>query len=148
MRQLHNHRLWRLVLTAMLVPLAFVAFWPTPVDQPVQGQLATVLQFLHRLGISARFDYKFVEAAANIALFTPLGLVGSLAFPRMGWWRIGAIGLLISSCMELGQLFFLHNRFASPLDLATNALGAVIGSLLSGLLVKRLEARHLSAADL
>lgn len=139
---LRDQRLWEIVLMAMLVPLAFIAFWPSPVDQPVQGQLASVLQFLHRHGISAWFNYRFVEAAANVALFVPLGTVSSLAFPRKQWWQIGALGLLISGFMELGQLLFLHNRFASPIDLVTNALGAVMGALLTGWALKRLEARH------
>lgn len=132
----------------MLVPLAFVAFWPSPVDQSVQGQLATILQFLHRNGIPAWFNYKSVEAAANVALFIPLGFVGALAIPNKRWWQIGALGLVISCCMELGQLLFLHNRFASANDLLTNTSGAVIGSLLAALLVRGLEPRHRSAADL
>ncbi|MDQ0868259.1 glycopeptide antibiotics resistance protein [Arthrobacter sp. V1I9] len=148
MRHFHNRQRWRLIFAVMLVPLAVVAFWPSPVDQPAQGQLANVLNFLHRHGIPAWFNYKFVEASANVALFIPLGFVCALAYPDKQWWRIGAFGLLISGCMELGQLLFLHNRIASPLDLVTNASGAVIGGLLSAQLVRRLEARRRSAADL
>jgi glycopeptide antibiotics resistance protein len=132
----------------MLILLAFIAFWPTPVDQPVQGQLSGILQFLHSHGIPSWFDYKVVEASANVALFVPLGTVSSLAFPEKRWWRIGAFGLMISSCMELGQLLFLHNRFASPLDLVTNSTGAVVGAVLATWALKKLEARNLSAADL
>ncbi|RKO21531.1 VanZ family protein [Pseudarthrobacter phenanthrenivorans] len=132
----------------MLVPLALIAFWPSPVDQPIQGQLAGILQFLHRHGIPAWFNYRFVEAAANVLLFVPLGIVTKLSFPEKQWWRIGAFGLLISGSMELGQLLFLHNRFASPLDLVTNTSGAVIGALLATAALKKLEARRLSAADL
>lgn len=133
----HNRWLWQLVLAAMLVLLAVVAFWPSPVDQPVQGQLADILNFLHRHGTPAWFNYKFVEASANVALFVPLGFVSALAFPNRRWWQMGAFGLLVSSCMELGQHLFLHSRFASPLDLVTNALGAVIGGLLGSLLVRK-----------
>jgi glycopeptide antibiotics resistance protein len=132
----------------MLIPLAFIAFWPSPVDQPVQGQLADILDFLHRHGIPGWFNYKFIEASANVALFVPLGSVSALAFPDKRWWQVVAFGLLISGCMELGQLLFLHNRFASPLDLMTNTSGAVIGALLAGWALKKLEARRLSAADL
>lgn len=136
------------MLAAMLIPLAFVAFWPSPVDRPVQGQLTSVLQFLHRHGIPAWCNYQFMEASANVALFIPLGFVSALAFPKKRWWQISVFGLLVSCCMELIQLLFLYNRFASPLDLVTNASGAVIGSLLAALLVRRPEARDLSAADL
>ncbi|MGG6380044.1 VanZ family protein [Paenarthrobacter sp. NEAU-H11] len=136
------------MLAAMLVPLAFIAFWPSPIDQPVQDQLAAVLDYLHHHGIPAWFNYKFVEASANIGLFVPLGIVSSLAFPEKQWWQIGAFGLLISGFMELGQLLVLHDRFASPIDLVTNTSGAVIGALLAGWALKRVEARHPAVADL
>jgi glycopeptide antibiotics resistance protein len=132
----------------MLVPLALIAFWPSPVDQPVQGQLTCILRFLHRSGIPDWFNYRFVEASANVALFIPIGFVSSLAFPEKAWWRIGAFGLLISGFIELGQLLFLHDRFASPADLVTNASGSVIGALLASAVRKQVQARRLPAADL
>lgn len=131
MKQLHNHRLWQLVLAAMLVPLALVAFWPTPVDQPVSGQLTSVLNFLRHHGIPRWFNYGFVEKSANIALFLPVGFVARLAFPSKQWWQIGAFGLLVSSCIELGQLLFLHDRFASVSDIVTNTSGAFFGALVA-----------------
>lgn len=136
MRYLRNQLLWRLILAAMLVPLAFIAFWPSPVDEPIQGLLARILRFLHHNGIPTWFNYRFVEASANMALFIPLGIVASLAFPKKHWWQIGAFCLLISGCMELGQLLFLHNRFASPVDLMTNTAGAVMGALLAAWALK------------
>lgn len=148
MKQLENYQLWRFVLIAMLVPLALIAFWPSPVDQPVQGQLAAVLKFLHRHGIPTWFNYTFVEASANVALFVPVGVVSSLAFPSWPWWKTGAFGLLISCCMELGQLLFLHDRFPSPVDLVTNTSGAVIGALLAAAVLKAVQVRRLPAADL
>ncbi|MDT0193813.1 VanZ family protein [Arthrobacter sp. AB6] len=112
------------------------------------GTLAGILDFLHRHGIPAWFNYKFVEASANVGLFVPLGIVSSLAFPNKCWWQVGAFGLLISGCMELGQLLFLHSRFPTPQDLVTNTSGAVMGALLTGWALKRLEARNPSVADL
>ncbi|MET4589366.1 VanZ family protein [Arthrobacter sp. 754] len=143
---LKNPKLWRTVLIAMLIPLAFVAYWPSPVDQPVQGQLSALLRFLHARGIPGWFNYQFVEASANVVLFIPLGAVASLAFAEKRWWQIGALGLIVSGIMELGQLLFLHNRFASPLDVVTNTGGAVIGALLAAAALKQLRARHLAVA--
>ena len=148
MRRLENYRLWRFALIAMLVPLAFIAFWPSPVDQPVKGQLAAVLNFLHHHGVPGWLNYRFVEASANVALFVPVGVVSSLAFPSWPWWKIGAFGFLISCCMELGQLLFLHDRFPSPVDLVTNTSGAVIGALMAAAPSKELQARRLPAAGL
>ncbi len=131
MKHLYNDRLWKLIFLAMAVPLTLIAFWPSPVDKPLSGQLAAVLIFLHRHGVPFWFDYKFVEAAANVVLFMPFGFVAALAFPSKRWWQIGAFGLLVSGCIELGQLLFLQDRFASPSDIATNTSGAVIGALLA-----------------
>ena len=147
-KHLRNRPLWRAVLAAMLIPLALIAFWPTPVDRPVQGILADTLSFLHRHGIPGWFNYQFVEAAANVMLFIPFGFVSAFSFPEKRWWQIGALGLIVSGCIELGQLFFLHDRFASPMDIVTNMSGTLIGALLSAFAVKRLEAHRLAAMNL
>ncbi|MBP1232525.1 glycopeptide antibiotics resistance protein [Arthrobacter sp. PvP102] len=126
----------------MLVPLAMVAFWPTPVDQPVQGELAGFLILIQALGIPRWVNYSLIEASANIVLFVPVGLVVSQAFPSKRIWRLGAFGLVVSSCMELGQQLLLHDRFASPLDLVTNAAGCVIGALAARVSVRELKRRQ------
>jgi glycopeptide antibiotics resistance protein len=144
LKYFQNHGFWRLMLVALLVPLALIALWPSPVDAPVQGQLARILKFLHAHGIPRWVNYKFVEASANVLLFLPLGAVGWLAFPQIGWWRIGILALITSGCIELSQLLFLNNRFASPLDVVTNTGGAVIGALLVAAAHQRLQARRLS----
>ena len=137
MRLLHRQRLWQLVLAALAIPLAFIAFWPSPVDKPVSGQLAAVLTFLHRHGIPSWFNYSFVEASANVVLFIPVGFAAALAFPSKRWWQIGAFGMLLSGCIELGQFLFFHDRFASVSDIVTNTSGAVIGALLAAWAMKK-----------
>ncbi|MEV4987884.1 VanZ family protein [Pseudarthrobacter sp. LMD1-1-1.1] len=137
MRLLNNHRLWQLVLAAMAIPLAFIAFWPSPVDKPVSGQLAGVLSFLHQHNVPLWFNYQFIEASANVALFMPVGFVAALAFPAKRWWQIGAFGLLVSGCIELGQLWFLHDRFESLSDIVTNTSGAAAGALLAAWATKK-----------
>lgn len=129
MKRLRRPLLWRAVLVAMLVPLALVAFWPTPVDKPIQGQLAGILLIIHHLGIPGWINYPVVEATANVALFVPVGVVASQAFPNQHIWQLAAFGLVMSGCIELGQQLFLHERFASPLDIVTNTAGCVIGAL-------------------
>jgi VanZ family protein len=148
LKLIHNRSFWQLSLVMMLVPLAVIAYWPSPVDQPVQGQLADFLSFLQRHGIPHWFNYKFVEAAANVILFVPLGFVSFHAFSCNQWWRVAAFGLAVSGFMELGQLLFLHDRFASSLDLMTNMSGTIVGSLGARIVVKRLEARSRPAAGL
>ena len=122
----------------MLVPLALIAFWPSPVDQPVQGQLASALYLLHRHGLPSWVNYTFVEAAANVAIFVPLGIVGSLAFPTKLWWQIAALGMLISGCIELGQHLFLHHRFATLSDIVANTAGTALGAVPVTILMHKL----------
>ena len=142
MNRLEQPLLWRAVLTAMLVPLAVVAFWPTPVDQPAHGFLTGFFVVIHILGIPGWIDYTLLEASANVALFLPVGAVASLAFPDKRIFRLAAFGLLVSGCMELGQQLFLHDRFASPSDLVTNTTGCVIGALASRIGVRELKRRE------
>lgn len=130
MRGTATPQAWRAVLAGFLAFLTLVGFWPSPVDQPVQGQLAGFLILIHALGVPSWIGYGFVEATANVVLFVPLGVLGALAFPKKPWWQIGALGLLVTGCMEMGQLLFLHDRFPSPLDLATNTAGCLLGFLL------------------
>lgn len=146
--RLEQPPLWRAILTAMLVPMALIAFWPTPVDKPVSAELAAFLTAIHSMGFPRWINYAFVEAAANVALFIPLGTVAALAFPNKRWWQAAAFGLLVSGCMELGQELFLHDRFASPLDIVTNTAGSVIGVLAiraAVQLIKRRQAQRHAA---
>ena len=98
-----------------------------------------VLHLLHGQGIPGWFNYQFVEAAANVVLFVPVGFVSHFAFPEKRWWQIAAFGMLVSGCIELGQLLFLHDRFASPSDIVTNTSGAVTGVLLAVLALQTQE---------
>lgn len=142
MKRLEQRRFWQAILAAMLAPLALVAFWPTPVDQPVQGELAAFLIIIHAVGIPGWVNYSFIEATANVLLFVPVGVVSSQAFPGKRFWQIGAFGLVVSGCAELGQQLFLHDRFASPLDLVTNTAGCVIGALAARASVRALKHRQ------
>ena len=135
-RALATPKVWRNILAGFLAVLALVGFWPSPVDQPVQGQIAGFLFLIHALGAPAWLGYRFIEASANVILFIPLGVMAALAFPRKTWWQIGALGLLVSSFMELGQLLFLSSRYPSRLDLATNTVGCLLGFLLVRSLVR------------
>jgi VanZ family protein len=135
-------QLWRRVFAAFLAVLAFIGFWPSPVDKPVQGELSAVLDFLHECGIPVWFNYTFVEAAANVVLFVPVGIVATLAFPGNRWWRNAALGLVVSGCMELGQQLFLSSRVASPLDLVTNTAGGALGIGLAQAVLRVLKRRQ------
>lgn len=134
-------KIHRWALVCYFVILAFIAFWPTPVDKPVAGDLDALLDFLHRRGIPEWFNYGFIEACANVVLFAPAGLLLAFTFPRKRWWQLLALGAAASGAIELGQLLFLPQRFSSWQDILMNTLGVGVGLLLAALL-KRLSPRR------
>ncbi len=126
------------LLGAYLGVLSLIAFWPSPVDKPYDGQLNAVLRFLHRHGIPGWADYGFVESTCNVLLFVPFGFLVALLLPRRRWWVSAVIGCAASCCIEVGQLLFLNARVASLADVAVNTLGAVIGALLARVAIRYL----------
>ncbi|BCW49591.1 hypothetical protein StoSoilB13_19330 [Arthrobacter sp. StoSoilB13] len=60
-------------------------------------------------------------------MFIPLGIFAAMAFPTRAWWVIAGLGIIVSTCMELGQLLFITARFSSVVDVVMNTLGTVIG---------------------
>ncbi|MFC7847709.1 VanZ family protein [Arthrobacter sp. NPDC057388] len=122
----------RTVLALYLAALAFVAFWPTPVDRPVAGRLQAVLFALHHSGVPELINYNFVEFASNIVMFTPIGMLAALAFPAFHRGRIVLSAFLASCSIELGQKVFLHDRFPSAMDIVANTAGAMLGVWILG----------------
>jgi VanZ family protein len=73
------------------------------------------------------------DIAFNVVAYLPLGMLACLYFRQVGDGRRAivkavALGAALSLVMEALQLF-VPNRVASPLDLASNAAGALIGAL-------------------
>ncbi|WP_104193265.1 VanZ family protein [Cryobacterium sp. Y82] len=137
----HRHSLLRggalWIVLAYFVALALIAFWPTPVDRNVHGAIGAFVTWLHAHGMPNRVDYGTIEFTANIALFIPVGLLLVVLAGARRWWLGPVIGALISAMIELGQLVFLPERFATVNDVVANSLGAVIGTVLA-LIVLRL----------
>ncbi|VXC66358.1 membrane hypothetical protein [Arthrobacter sp. 9V] len=113
-------------------------------DKPIYGGLAAALRYLHGVGVPRWFDYHFVEAAANVAMFIPFGFLARMAWPANAWWHVVGWGLLASTCLELGQSLFLTARFSSLLDVVTNTFGAVVGVAGASLVLRR---AHQEAAE-
>ncbi|MDB5865671.1 MAG: VanZ family protein [Betaproteobacteria bacterium] len=71
-----------------------------------------------------------IDVVANVLLFIPLGFFYRLAQPSRSrsTLQVLALGALVSIAIESAQLFEAV-RNASPLDVATNAIGAWLGAL-------------------
>ena len=109
-----------------LAALLAIAFWPTPVDRPLSGNLTSVIAWLHAHGMPLFIGYNQVEFAANIALFMPFGYLAGI-WSRT-WWHPVAAGLAASVLIEYGQEVFLPDRFSSMFDIVANTLGAAAGA--------------------
>lgn len=110
-----------------------VLLWPTPVDRPLYGKLLRAVNRLQDLGLSG-FSYGFLEAAANVALFIPLGFVAARILSPQRWWLALLLCTVLSAAGELAQDLFLPDRIGNAQDVVLNSAGALIGVVLALLL--------------
>jgi glycopeptide antibiotics resistance protein len=115
------------LLAAYLTALAAITFWPTPVDRQAAGLIQRALAKLHTWGAPSWVNYGMVEWLANVALFVPFGLLVAWMLPRGRAWLAVPLAFAASAVIELGQLAFLSERFATPMDVLANTLGAAAG---------------------
>ena len=81
-----------------------------------------------------RTDVDMLELVLNIAVFVPVGAISYMAFYRLKLIKAVLTGFCLSSVMELSQ-FVLRCGYVSGVDIIHNTLGAVIGALLSLLVI-------------
>lgn len=118
--------------------MAAIAFWPVPVDSAAGPQLTATLNWLHAHGVPQFINYEFVEFSANVIFFIPLGTFLGFAVAR--FWISCGVGFVASALIELGQLLFLPNRYATFQDVVANTIGTCLGAVL-WLIIKKLRQR-------
>ncbi|TFD06115.1 VanZ family protein [Cryobacterium sp. TMT1-62] len=124
------------LMLAYLVALAFIAFWPVPVDRAAYDSLLALIDWLQEHGAPGWVRYGLVEFIANIALFVPVGLFVVLVAGARRWWLAVLVGFAASCTIELGQLIFLPDRFATLADVVANTVGAAVGTVLGLVLLR------------
>ena len=82
------------------------------------------------------FGYGWIEFAANVAMFAPLGLLLTLLLGQP--WRGVLLALALSASAELVQIV-VPSRQASLRDIVANVLGAAIGAAIAGILLSKRE---------
>ncbi|MGV3711272.1 MAG: VanZ family protein [Gemmatimonas sp.] len=86
-------------------------------------------------------EWTIFDLVMNVVMFVPLGFLFRVTRPRnapRAWWMAIVLGAVISSCIETAQLFEA-SRYTSLIDIATNTLGAAVGSFLFSRLSHRLR---------
>ena len=111
------------------IALVLIAFWPTPVDRPASDSLQRLVAWFDRNGLGF-VTYNAIEAGANVLLFVPAGLLLVVLLGARWWWLSILSGMLASVLIELGQNYFLDERFATVDDVYANTIGTVIGTLI------------------
>jgi glycopeptide antibiotics resistance protein len=93
----------------------------------------------HRHGLAGFWTAS--DAIMNVVMFVPIGFVFGLTRPPATparWWQAALLGLLLSTGIEVAQLF-APSRYSSPVDVATNTAGSLIGVLAHGLADRRIR---------
>ena len=120
-------RLGRATLAYLAVMMAIVTLAPFQfAARPVHG-------------LSPIWDW--ADIVMNIVMFLPFGFVYQLTRPAGSpapLWRVCALGALLSGCVETAQLFEAA-RYSSLVDIATNSIGAVLGSAVYSFIVSRIQ---------
>jgi len=121
--------------------LAFVVFWPSPIDAPVEGLLDRAISELHERGVPTFIDYTFIESFANVLLFIPVGFLFGLIVP-LRWWPVALLlGPALSVGIELIQRHLLDARVSTVDDVIANSIGATIGVLIAAIIRAVVRAR-------
>lgn len=120
------------VAYAMLV--AWVTLGPqsdvSAVRAIVQGYAEhALLPLLPFSPLSLLLSERDFEAAANVLMFVPFGILAALWSPRSSWFGIATIGVAASGAIEVAQ-FFLPGRVSDLGDVIANGAGAALGALL------------------
>jgi glycopeptide antibiotics resistance protein len=122
-------RFVQVALVTTILGMGAIAFWPTPVDAPAEGTIYDILSQLYAAGLPRHVSYASIEVAANVLFFLPFGALTAALLSPGKWWVAGLLGGATSGAIELIQLTFLPQRFASVVDIAANFSGAFLGAL-------------------
>jgi VanZ family protein len=120
----------RILLAPYLVVLGLVVFLPAHEAGRVTGIVGWLADAMSTLGVPREPAAVVLEFLANVALFTPLGVLLVLAFPGARWWAVLIAGLVLSTGIELVQLA-IPSRVSSVSDVVANTAGTALGLLLA-----------------
>ncbi|MBP1242230.1 VanZ family protein [Frigoribacterium sp. PvP120] len=127
-----------LATLAYLAGVAWMTLRPTVYGDGTSELLWRVLDLAARHEETDWITFARVEAAANVAMFVPMGMFPALLLPKRAWWVGVVVGLVATVAIESYQATVLSaTRFADPQDLVMNTLGAAIGAAFVGLVLPR-----------
>lgn len=110
-----------------LLGVARMTLWPDFASPEQFDALRSAVAWLTARSIPVSYDG--VEAAANVVMFVPFGVLGGLLVSRRGRWAVLTAGCATSAAIETSQLLFLPTRVATVQDVVLNTAGTAVGLL-------------------
>ena len=107
--------------------VARMTLWPDFASPDELDALRSLVAWLTGHGVPVTYDS--VEAAANVVMFVPFGVLGGLLVSRRHRAAVVAAGCAVSAAIETSQLLFLPTRVATVQDVVLNTAGAAVGLL-------------------
>ena len=128
-----------LLLTVVyLAGVAWMTLRPSVYDANTGALLWRALDVFARHDATSWITFARVEAAANVALFVPMGMFPALLLAKRFWWVGIVVGFAATVAIETYQATVLSaTRFADPQDVMMNTLGAAIGAAFVGIVLPR-----------
>lgn len=125
---------WLVIVARVLLVLVLALLVAAVLSPSNATQFELVLRAAERLrglGLPPRVAAEGrLEVVANVAIVVPVGVLGSLAFPRLRWQDWAAYAFLAALGVELAQGLLLPARMMSATDVVANTLGALLGAWL------------------
>lgn len=114
-----------------LVFVGVLVFSARITDLGIPQVAESALSRLHSVKGLSGIRFGHLEAAANVAIFVPVGFMLGLLMPRRRWWLAVVFGAGLSVLIELFQFVALSQRSATARDVFCNLTGTVIGAVIS-----------------
>ena len=132
-----------------LAGVAWMTLRPSAYGDGTSQLLWRALDAFARHEETSWITFARVEAAANVAMFVPMGMFPALLLPKRAWWVGVVVGFAATCAIEAYQATALSaTRFSDPQDILMNTIGAAIGAAFVGLVLprsRRSRARRSSA---
>jgi glycopeptide antibiotics resistance protein len=117
------------VAVVYVAVVAFIVFWPA--GEMPSSSVSLLYGLSQDLGAPVQLTPSRIEFLANVVMFVPLSLLGSLLMPQWTWSSWVVVGYVATFSIELTQGLLLPDRSATMQDVVANTGGALIGALLA-----------------
>lgn len=136
-RQIENKK--RGLLGVLLLEYLFVVLCSTVICREkisfIFEKVEIIPFWTYKAVLNQVYGVSVWDIILNVVLFVPLGLLVKLLYPKLNLWKMMFIAISCSMFIETNQYFF-EKGIAQIDDVMHNVIGAMIGWLISSVLLK------------